>query len=375
MNNSNNYSRREFLNTCGKMSSIPVMSSVLSLQMTNQVLAQNTFTDYKALVCVFLRGGNDSFNMLMPGDTDGINQYREVRGAIASPINSGLEITGKQRDGSSRKFRVHPRMPEVRTMFNQGDLGFVANVGTLIRPTTVAEYRNGVNRPRGLFSHFEQEVSWQTSVPDSNPKHGWFGRMSEVLNSRLQNSDRVSMNISFIGNNRLQTGFNTSGFVASTRLGSYSGYTRLTHDAGMDQAYKTVIQNQVDYTRNSIIDQSEAYAEAVDGANLNTEFPRTALGSQLRDVAIAISRRGILGKSRQTFYVSENGYDTHSEVVSTQNERLPDVSEALYAFNEAMKELGVHDSVVTYTASDFGKPNCDGWTSEGASCRWCRIPN
>jgi len=171
---SKNISRRNFLGTCGMMSSLPIVSTILQMQMTNSVLAQSQFSDYKAIVCVFLAGGNDSHNMLIPNENDEYSHYAEAR------------------------------------RYNDRDLGFVANVGSLIRPMTTSDFQNDVNRPRGLFSHFEQEAAWQTSIADRLTSHGWMGRIQDILLDRSSFNPAVSLNISPSGSSRMQTGVSSS---------------------------------------------------------------------------------------------------------------------------------------------------------------------
>jgi len=251
-------------------------------------------------------------------------------------------------------------MSEIKTMFDQQDLAFVATIGTLVRPTTLTDFNRKNAIPRGLFSHFEQQVSWQTSIPQALGRTGWIGRMSEMLMDPVANSHKVSMNISMEGVNRLQAGAMSAPYTYSNlskRVHSYAydRHTKASMNRTLLEDYNGVLKNHFNYTKNHIIEQSEMYASALSGASIRTEFPDTSLGKQLKQVALTIAKRGKLGANRQTFFVQLGRFDTHMDLHKMQNLNLPQVSQALFAFNSAMKELGLHDDVVTYTASDFGR--------------------
>ena len=353
-------SRREFLGTCGKMTSISMLSTLLQLKMTNSLLAlnQNQLSGYKALVCVFLNGGNDSFNMLTPWRNNEHNDYLDVRGDLGLEKSDLLPIY----DGTvSNFYGIHHKMPEVRTLYNQTDLAFVANIGTLVRPTSLNDFNNDLHLPRALFSHAEQQQSWQTSVPDQVKQRGWIGRMAELINESGANTGDVRMNISTAGNNLLQTGRNVNPLVISSTgantLGIYNsaGNVRNAINRSLSEDYRNTIKDHYNHIRKQVIEQNQEFADATSSANINTVFPNTNLGRQLRQVALAIASRNILGARRQTFFVSMSGFDHHADLIIGQESLLDELSSGLSAFNAAMKELGVHDRVTTYTASDFGR--------------------
>lgn len=357
---SKNISRRNFLGTCGMMSSLPIVSTILQMQMTNSVLAQSQFSDYKAIVCVFLAGGNDSHNMLIPNENDEYSHYAEARRHVAIGRDSILPIV--DRNNSNKKYGVSPHMPEIAELYNDRDLGFVANVGSLIRPMTTSDFQNDVNRPRGLFSHFEQEAAWQTSIADRLTSHGWMGRIQDILLDRSSFNPAVSLNISPSGSSRMQTGVSSSPFSIGTSLDGYSGKLADSVNATLETKYNHLLSDQYAHDRKRLIEQSEVYADVVNNVDLNTQFSGR-LGDSLRQVAEAIARRNELGHTRQTFFVRMNGYDTHAGLLESHSDNYPGVSQALKAFNEAMKELGVHNQVLTYTGSDFGRsmsPNTSG---------------
>ena len=182
-------SRRDFLRIsggCAALTSTSFLSTLLNLNLTRSAIASvGEFSDYKAMVCIFLHGGNDSFNMLTPYEQLEYDDYLTARTDLALLRTDLLPIT----DPSGRRFGVHPGMPEVQDLFNQGNLGFIANVGSLVAPTDTDAYNSKVNLPAGLFSHNDQQRHWQTSVPESRSQiTGWAGRMADSLtaSARLQ---------------------------------------------------------------------------------------------------------------------------------------------------------------------------------------------
>lgn len=358
----NLYTRRDFLGSCGKMSSISVLSSILQLKMTNSVLAalpSSQLSGYKALVCVFLNGGNDSHNMLIPYEAEEHARYSAVKGSLSIARTNVHFI--RDTAGDQRGFGIHPSMPEVQTLFNQSSLAFIANVGTLVRPTSISDFNKGIALPRALFSHREQQQSWQSSVPQSVKLTGWIGRMSEIVNDSGVNSGSVRMNISTAGSNLLQTGNGVNPLI----IGDNGGNTldvyrddqnvRAAVDESLLDNYKSVLKRQYNHTRKDIIEQNEQFANVTESATINTNFPNSSLARQLNQVALAIASRDKLGAKRQTFFVQLGGFDFHSNLLVSQASLLSQVDDALKAFNDAMIELGVHDNVTTFTASDFGR--------------------
>ena len=350
------------MGTCGKMTSVSLLSSILQLKMINSAVAANSNigNDYKALVCVFLKGGNDSFNMLTPSTQVNYDQYVEARAHLALDKAQQHAIPTNNSNNMNH-LGVHYAMPEIQSAYRGGDLAFIANVGTLVRPTTLADYNNKVELPRGLFSHREQQLSWQTSVPDSLSARGWIGRMTEMINE--DESEEVTMNISIGANNMLQRGPSSNPFIISREgaknMAMYEkDDVKAVVDATLAHQYENVIKQHYNYRLTEIIEKNKFYNDAI--ANNNDPFaadafPNTNLGNELRQVALAIHGREVLGVKRQTFYVGFGSFDHHGNLLFSQEELLPQLSQALDAFNNAMKQLGLHDQVITYTASDFAR--------------------
>ena len=211
MNKKRNISRRKFLGqaSCAAIGSTAFLSSALNLGMINTLSARphilNNSGDYKAMVCILLAGGADSFNMLVPKDAEAFKTYEEVRGSLALGDNDLLPI--KPHNTNGRTFGIHKGMTRVRDLFNNDKLSFISNIGTLIEPiANLQDFESGNKKlPLGLYSHSDQIMQWQTSVPQSRTAVGVGGRIADILND-MQTMGGVSMNISLSGKNRFQAG-------------------------------------------------------------------------------------------------------------------------------------------------------------------------
>ncbi|MEM6796341.1 MAG: DUF1501 domain-containing protein, partial [Acidobacteriota bacterium] len=320
--------------------------------------------DYKALVCLFLAGGNDSSTMLVPRGAAEYAEYAAIRGDLALPQQSLLPITPATGDG--REYGLHPAMPEVQQLFAAGRLAFVANVGALVEPTTKPGVISGSNRlPLGLYSHSDQITHWQTSLPDRRGSLGWAGRTADLLTS--SNADQtVSMNISLSGTNVFQAGSQVAPY-SITENGSL-GLESLSQDSVFEQLRTAAINGLLGqqyqnlfidtFSRSSrrALDAHQLFSGALDGAPpLATTFSDNDVSGSFQMVARTISARQALGVRRQTFFILFGGWDHHDEVLNNQASMLPVVSKALAEFDAALTELGVQNNVVTFTASDFAR--------------------
>jgi uncharacterized protein (DUF1501 family) len=366
-------SRRKFLGamSCAALGTTGLFSTLLNLKMTGKAVAasldQSTDPDdFKALVCIFQAGGNDSFNMLIPADTATYEQYRVTRGNLAHPLAGlGAALPLNVLGANGRAYAVHPAMPEVRDLFDQGALAFLANTGTLIEPTSVAQYKSGsVRLPRALFSHSDQIQQWQTSIPQGASPTGWAGRMADVLNARVSGG-AVGMSISLSGNNIWQTGEQTTAYAISP-AGSISlagrdaaqGVNMLRFDTFTSMAdiqYQNLFEQAYMNEVKSSVERDALFSAAFEGAQINTVFADPDLGADLQAVARTIKARAALGMKRQVFFVLYGGWDHHQELLDTQSEMLGVLSKSLGDFWAALGELGVRDKVVTFTSSDFGR--------------------
>jgi uncharacterized protein (DUF1501 family) len=346
---------------CAAMSAAPVLSTLTGLRATNAAWAANPTAnnDYKALVCIYLFGGNDSFNMLVPMEDSEHADYQQVRGNLALDKEDLLPIT----DQSGRKFGLHPSMPDIQNLYNNGDAAFVANIGTLVRPTTKSDFNLGLHLPKGLFSHPDQTRHWQTSVPQTRAERsGWAGRMADILNDTVNDNPAIGMNIAIDQMNLLQTGRQVLPYVVRPeRLAGYGKTSRMNQiytsvtDQLLARSYGNAMEQQFANIKRSAIDAASNYSDAVDSVQLQTQFPSTQLGGQLQLAAETIAARDNLNHRRQVFFALVGGWDFHDEVINAQAGLLQQVNDGIASFQAAMAELGTTDCVTTFTASDFGR--------------------
>lgn len=358
-------SRRRFLGqaSCAAVGTTALYNTVLNLGMFN-ALACGDPTEYRGLVCLFLSGGIDSFNVLVPRGPAEHAEYAAVRGDLTLPADALLPIVPATPDG--REYGLHPGLVELQPLFEQGNLALLTNVGTLVEPTTLQSFRNGSARlPLGLFSHSDQATHWQTSLPDQRTAVGWAGRMADILQEGNCNQN-ISMNISLAGSNVWQSGKLTAhysiGENGSQGIRDYRGPSEEAQvrteaiDGLLAIEYQNLFEKTFADRMRGAIDAHLVFSAAIDALPpLQTQFSDTSLSRRFRMIALTIAAREALGMKRQTFFVEAGGWDHHDEVILNQEAMLPVVSRALSEFHAALVELGVADRVTTFTASDFGR--------------------
>lgn len=363
--------RRDVLKggVCSLLGSAALVNTVANLKLANAaVLAGNNLapSDHKALVCLFLFGGNDSFNMLLPAEKQEHELYSQSRGALAVPLGGPSQaIPLKPHNTSGRVFGLHPAMSEVGALFKNKQIAFVANVGTLAEPTTIDSYKSkAVKLPQSLFSHNSQREQWSTCLPDKRSATGWLGRTSDLLQT-YQADASVSMNISLAGTNLMQSGQNSRPYSVSA-AGSVKPVNTLVNNLFKDAAKEDMLAKDKHSVNNifeqvfsqatgNSIEAEKQFSKAFDSISLKTLFPATSLGQQLQGVAKSIAAHKVLKQKRQTFFVRQGGWDTHQDQLESHPVLLKELSGALAAFQEALVELELSDQVVTFTASDFGR--------------------
>ncbi len=364
--NLNNINRRQFLGqaSCAAVGSTSLLSTLTNLLMTSSAVAQNSaaFNDYRAMICLFLPGGNDSFNMLIPTDT-AYNQYATVRQDLAIPQNELLPITPINNAG--RPLALHPQMSGIKTLFDAEKLSFISNVGSLVRPTTITDYNNGSSLPYGLFSHSDQQEQWQSSIPDVRSGIGWAGKIADILYAANENSS-VSMNISISGNNLFQVGnqivpytVNANGAVAlngyNPNNGGYNFIRKAAIDNQLAQEYSNVLEKTYSRMKRNSIDAYDQFSTATASPLPADSLGTGPLGNSLRQIAKVIAGRNVLGVKRQIFYVQWGGWDFHDDVLANMNTMIPVVSNAMKAFYDLMNDMGVQNNVTLFSASEFGR--------------------
>lgn len=367
-------SRREFIGqaNCAALGSAAVTASLLNLGMLGRVAAADTpaTEDYKALVCIFLSGGNDSFNMVAPGSGDGYQEYITARGDVGLPPigdTAGLlALNGVISESDDRQLGVHPSLPILREMYHEGKAAIVANVGTLVQPTSLTGINQGTAKlPNGLFSHSDQSQQWQTSIPDNrNAVTGWGGRMADILRSENAPSN-VSMNISAHGENLFQVGgvstpfaIGASGAIElSAWRQNWFRHRRLAVENILDQEYQNVLERALVSKKKKAIAANSDYIDALAAAPvLATPFTDSnPLSVELKNVARTIAARTQLGVKRQTFFVEMSGFDLHGRLDTQHPLLLGRLQAALSEFFTALDELCLTDQVTTFTSSDFAR--------------------
>jgi uncharacterized protein (DUF1501 family) len=360
-------SRREFLKRCSALSlagrAAPWAVSLAALGEASAATA----TDYKALVCVFLYGGNDYGNTLIPYDTANYNLYQSLRPTLAYARDSlaatVLEPTVAL--PATRQYALAPELSALMPIFDAGKLGVLLNIGTLVQPTTKAQYTaRSVPLPPKLFSHNDQQSIWQSSAPEGSTS-GWGGRLGDLFVSGNGNSTFTCVNVSgnavfLSGKTAVQYQVTSNGSVALNALKS-----PLFGSAPCTEALRTLVtaprthlmESELNRVMKRAIDANDQLTLAIGTAPaINTPFPTgNALASQLKMVAQMIASSAAVGARRQVFFVSMGGFDNHDGLTSVHPGLLSSVGSALAAFYNATVELGVSNQVTTFSASDFGR--------------------
>lgn len=377
-------SRRDFLHMaggCAAMSQTALLSTLVNMSTMRSAIAATPQEGYKALVCLFLHGGNDSYNMLVPTGTQEYSGYQAARGNLALDAAS---LHGISDAADGRSYGLHPSMPQTAALYQQGALSFVNNVGSLIEPVTRDNYRNGAQIPLGLFSHSDLQRHWQTSVPQSRTQiTGWAGRMADyMLDQGVNANSSISMNIAVDHLNILQTGDGVIPYVIDDRNGAEipSGYggtsTRdriLTEatDSLLNQTYSNLLKKTLAQTQRNAIDAAVNYNAATSAVDLGTFFPpaseSTRLSRSFEQVARAIGARTTLGQTRQIFFIERGGFDNHDNLLGAQQSLLAELDQALKSFHDVLSHWGCLDDVLTFSISDFARTlNSNGNGSDHA---------
>ena len=362
-NFSNDFSRRQFIRSCcAAVGSTGLLSAMAQLRVMGAVAGDSAGDDYKALVCLFLQGGNDASNMIVPYDVSGYARYAAERTSLALPRDMLLPITPLSTDG--RSYGLHESMAPIQSLFGSGQVALLANVGTLIVPTTKAQYEaDSVPLPPQLFSHNNQQVQWQSSVPDQAFTSGWGGRLADLTNAFNENPS-LSMSISLDGQNSFQVGKAVSQFAVNrTGVVNVSGTNNAAGEVRLE-ALKTVLgqeneslfQTAFGDITTEAIDTSALLGAALESApTLATEFPEGLLGDQLSMIARLISVAPQFGLKRQVFFARLGGWDMHNTQIEAHANLLGDVANGMKSFYDATVELGCQNNVTSFTASDFGR--------------------
>ena len=379
-------SRRKFLGACcASVGATGLLSTLAQLRLMGAVASPDNGPvsppragapqpDYKALVCLFLAGGNDANNLVIPTDAATYAAYAAGRGALALPQNAVLPITPRTNDG--RTWGIHPAMTELRNLFNSGQFAVLANVGTLAYPMTKAQYTSGsVPRPSQLFSHNDQQVEWQSSIADKPFVTGWGGRLADLTNAFNANN-RISMSITLNGQNSFQVGksidqyaVGTGGAIALTGTGtgtSVNGLRTAALNDALAMQNGNLFETAFGGVTTGALGASSLVSSVITGTSPFTALFNAAnnsgLAQQLHMVARLVNAQQSLNLKRQIFFVRVGGFDLHDNQVTAgattsgaHANLLRDISLSLNAFNNALTQIGAQNQVTTFTSSDFGR--------------------
>jgi uncharacterized protein (DUF1501 family) len=388
--------RREFIRqaACAALGTAALTAAIRDLRFMNAAVAQSNITDYKALVCIFLQGGNDSNNLVLPTITSEYNNYAAIRTPVlAIPQSAILPISPVNSDGHNYGF--HPACLELQTLFGEGKLAIMFNTGTLVYPLTRAQYLSGaLQKPPQLFSHSDQITQWQTSIPDRPPLTGWGGRCADLM-AAVQPNAPISLSVTLSGANTFEVGNSLSQYSVSTsgaialagvsgaRLSALTNVLGLPYSNMQAQAYAKVAKHSIDtgtLLNNAIGATSET---KIPPWVWTTPFPTTittpnttppvtfnsSLSPQLKMIARLIEAgyrsiaAGGFGMKRQIFFASVGGYDLHTNqtpgsantIIGSHANLLAELSQSVLAFQRAMEQLGLSNNVTAFTSSDFGR--------------------
>lgn len=365
--------RRLFLRHSAALGAMAGSSLVSNLALIGAAAAQSA-TDYRALVCINLGGGNDNANTVVPVSPTEYAAYAAARQTLALPTSALLPLSPTGYNGPS--LALHPSLLKLQGLFNSGKAAVMANVGTLAQPITKDQWdkRTPTTRlPYQLFSHSDQSREWQTGIPDAASRTGWLGRAGDLLDS-LNNSP-VSICMSLGGNNMLEVGnkivqyqLSAQGPIALRELDSpYGINTPALRILLTDNARTNKMERELTAVARRAISTEGAVSYAIaptaapdpkdprKGTQPMPTFGGGTLGAQLRMVARMIAARKDLGHARQIFYVSHGGYDMHSDLIVNHAKRLAELDAAISDFYQQTVALGVSDQVTTFTASEFGR--------------------
>jgi uncharacterized protein (DUF1501 family) len=379
--------RRSFLSKAAALSVAgPAAPFALSLASMGEAAAQSvSCTDYKALVCLFLVGGNDAFNTVLATDTPSWDAYVAARNVLPSPIalppsgfSGGVLPISPITPIAGRSFALHPELTHLKTMFEvDRRAAIIANVGPLVRPTSIAEYRNSAHpKPRKLFSHNDQQSMWQSFSPEGSTQ-GWGGRVMDLLASC--NSSATFASISSGGNVVWLSGRNTRQYQLSANgalrinaaRGTLYGSTTASdtlRTLATDPREHLIMREQAAVYARTLSTSDDLISALSTGAAASIPAPTNwvpagasgagtsnPVANSLRMVARMIAARETLGLRRQVFFVPIGGFDTHDGQLPAHATLLGRMSHAMKYFQDQMAALGLADKVTTFTASDFGR--------------------
>lgn len=362
--------KRRFLQSVSSIGALSAMGTLQSLNISKALAQTAGNEDYKALVCVFLYGGNDANNLIVPTDAAAHASYSLARGGaapngIALQIAELLPLAPKS---TTAKYGLHPAMTLLKPIWDAGKMAVMANVGNLVEPLTKADYTNVKKaKPDQLFSHSDQTLQWHTAVSNDYSRTGWGGRVADVLNKA--NTSVTMPMITSISGTVLYTAGNQPQVIAIPSAGTFglAGFNTTAASVARLNAVKALMN--LNSANDFVRETDDIFAQAADSSTIlnpiisatNTTITplfvnaKTGIGNQLLQVAKLIEARAAIGLKRQIYFVSLGGFDTHTLEIVTHNNLYGQLNGALSAFYNATVQMGVADKVTTFTMSDFGR--------------------
>ncbi|MEZ4910364.1 MAG: DUF1501 domain-containing protein [Saprospiraceae bacterium] len=381
--------RRKFLGqaSCAAIGTTTFLSSILNLKAMGAASILNSATsaagDYKAIVCLLNSGGADSFNMLIPRENEDYQTYAATRSNMAIPSESIIPLSGTGNDGKS--YGVHPSFPRFASMYNEGKLAFITNIGTLVQPITRQQFWEGnTPLPLGLYSHSDQVMHWQTGMPDKRESIGWGGRIADLLTSANENRT-LSMNLTLSGSNIFQTGNSSIEYSINPIEGALQIYDfneswvvpkmrRQAIERMLQQSYSNIFKDQYVSTIKQSIEGADYLNAALalpnnfdeiftpfaeidsEGNVLSTdEYGRDNLSNSFKTVARIIAGHETTKLSRQIFFIDFNGWDHHDNLLENQTAMFTGLDTLVYDFQRAMESIGMSDQVTVFSMSEFSR--------------------
>jgi uncharacterized protein (DUF1501 family) len=391
----NRNSRREFLRklacvACGGGTA----AMIPQLRMIGSALAStSSLTGYRALVCIYLSGGNDAWNMVVPFDNARYNVYATARSGVYSTTGSnqnpgGLGLAqpaagstqiitdGNDQSSTTNQYFMNSNLPNLTTLYQQGHLALAVNVGTLVKPIVMSDYNTAANRPPQLFSHSDQENLWHQANTSTSSVLGWGGQCGDVVKSS-NNNQQLSSCISIAGSNRFEVGMSTvpyqlssGGLTALSSVCNPSPCNGVSTTSIRDNALKGMLEDA--YASDFTTEYANVFGRGrnlynllsmgLGSTTLKTGFPaNNSLGSQLQTVAkmIKLSKAQNYAQ-RQIYYVRTGGYDLHAGMMSGNGNHgvlLKSLNDAMNAFYTAMgpTDVNAQSEVTAFTASEFAR--------------------
>ncbi|KNE26353.1 DUF1501 domain-containing protein [Achromobacter spanius] len=365
MKRSHDADRRAFLlRACALGATGAAAPLALNLAALGAAAAQSAPASYKALVCVFLYGGNDPYNTVVPYDTAAYRAYAAARGDIGLKRDAlhATVLRGKAPAAGGAQFALAPALAPLAPLYESGQLAVLLNVGPLVTPTSKAEYISArVPLPPKLFSHNDQQAYWQALAPEG-ASSGWAGRLTDLFAGA--NAQRTFTGITAGGSTVLLAGRKVAGYRVG--INGSTSIDLLGRDMYGSSACTALLRQLITQPREHLMEREMARIAAqsisadtkLRAALADVAVPgdfSSPLAQQLKIVARIIGARQALGARRQVFFVSQNGYDNHTGLNDTHPALLRELGQAMAAFQQALSSMGVADQVTTFTASEFGR--------------------